>query len=239
MFIISSLSPPVPLTYQNTYTVQSPPLSQINLTNEQTNRCAFGFSDKPRPKNPPCFPISNLISAASVCEGLLPSPDMLSLPLEFVATVARAFYLCVEDFIFILKISGSYSCDTFEIVAVNILIIEFELISNCFHKAVVFGFEAILVQEQLQGNCRVGYEARRICKIDLIKFESLSQVDYMQGVVGDYRKLAGVKTIAQEGYPQAELSEDPRLKCVAYKCQERHSWYDLMAAVVEVEEKEV
>ncbi|GJW81889.1 60S ribosomal protein L32-1 [Tanacetum coccineum] len=28
----------------------------------------------------------------------------------------------------------------------------------------VFGFEAILVQEQLQGNCRVGYEARRICK---------------------------------------------------------------------------
>ncbi|GJU64505.1 F-box domain containing protein [Tanacetum coccineum] len=31
-------------------------------------------------------------------------------------------------------------------------------------RVLVFGFEAILVQEQLQGNCRVGYKARRICK---------------------------------------------------------------------------
>nr|GFB01296.1 probable aminotransferase TAT2 [Tanacetum cinerariifolium] len=31
----------------------------------------------------------------------------------------------------------------------------------------VFDFEAILVQEQLLGNCRVGYEARRICKVKL------------------------------------------------------------------------
>ncbi|GJW02652.1 cytokinin riboside 5'-monophosphate phosphoribohydrolase LOG7 [Tanacetum coccineum] len=42
-------------------------------------------------------------------------------------------------------------------------------------------------------------------------------VDSMQGVVDDYRKLAGVKTISQEVYPQAELSEDPRLICVAYQ----------------------
>ncbi|GJR13540.1 hypothetical protein Tco_0796192, partial [Tanacetum coccineum] len=28
-------------------------------------------------------------------------------------------------------------------------------------------------------------------------------VDSMQGVIDDYRKLASVKTIAQEGYPQA------------------------------------
>ncbi|GJS50403.1 caffeic acid 3-O-methyltransferase-like protein [Tanacetum coccineum] len=39
--------------------------------------------------------------------GLLSSLDMLPLPLEFVVAIARAFYLCVEDFLFVLKISGN------------------------------------------------------------------------------------------------------------------------------------
>ncbi|GKB57182.1 hypothetical protein Tco_0913368 [Tanacetum coccineum] len=69
------------------------------------------------------------ISAACVYEGnprqllrlgLLPSSDMLSLPLEFVAAVARAFYLCVEDFIFILRISGQYNREALKHMGFNI-----------------------------------------------------------------------------------------------------------------------
>ncbi|GJV36021.1 hypothetical protein Tco_1408498 [Tanacetum coccineum] len=128
---------------------------------------------------------------------------MFSLPMEFVVAVARAFYLCVEDFLFILIISGSAT---------------WKLQSRLRGEDNLQGFfrpidHAVGGNVQQKRNMVASAfgedEGVRSVPRPIRLFYLIASVDSMQGVVDDYRKLAGVKTIAQEGYPQAELSEDP------------------------------